>query len=176
MSATLKKNSKGYNYKYTDLAGIHKWLEEEGKSYYQYINILPNGDEQVMTIRSDIEQPIPGDIVQKAFLKDGKQNPAQAHGAALTYARRYSLLLAYGLATSDDDAECLTIPDDVVASMLERVEEPAEQGSIRKRMGRYFREHGLDADNMMEEFGIEQGMDEKILEAKFDMIKEVYGE
>jgi hypothetical protein len=129
-----------------------------------------------MTIRSDIEQPIPGDIVQKAFLKDGKQNPAQAHGAALTYARRYSLLLAYGLATSDDDAECLTIPDDVVVSMLEKVEEPVEQGSIRKRMGRYFREHGLDADNMMEEFGIEQGMDEKILEAKFDMIKEVYGE
>lgn len=173
MSKTLKKNSKGYGYNYTDLAGIHKYLEEDGQSYYQYINVLPNGDEQVMTVRSDIEQPIPGDIVQRAVLSNGKQNPAQAHGAALTYARRYSLLMAYGLATSDDDAECLTIAPDVPAKVLV---ENGEQTPIRKRMGKYFTEHALDAGLMMDEFGIVPGMPDNVLEAKFDLIKDEYGE
>ena len=39
----------------------------------------------------------------------GKSNPAQEHGSALTYARRYSLLMAFGLATDDDDAESLSV-------------------------------------------------------------------
>lgn len=34
----------------------------------------------------------------------GNNNPAQQMGSAITYARRYSLLMAYGLATEDDDA------------------------------------------------------------------------
>lgn len=172
MSATLKKKAKGYNYKYTDLAGIHEYLDQNGLSYYQYINILQNGDEQVMTVRNDIEQPIPGDVVQKAVLKDGKQNPAQAHGAALTYARRYSLYMAYGLATSDDDAECLTVSPDIPASVLV---EDGKQTPIRKRMGKYFNEHALDAGLMMDEFGIVPGMPDDVLEAKFDLIKEEYG-
>ena len=39
-------------------------------------------------------------------------NPIQAFGAAVTYARRYSLLAIYGLAAADDDADSLTIEED----------------------------------------------------------------
>jgi len=40
-------------------------------------------------------------------VKVSGKNPAQDYGSALTYARRYSLLLAFGLATADDDAASL---------------------------------------------------------------------
>ena len=38
----------------------------------------------------------------------GVNNPAQQQGSALTYARKYSLLMAFGLATEDDDAQSLS--------------------------------------------------------------------
>ena len=44
-------------------------------------------------------------VVQATLINNS--NPAQEQGSALTYARRYSLLMAYGLATEDDDANSL---------------------------------------------------------------------
>ena len=172
MSATLKKNTKGYNYKYTDLAGIHKYLESIGASYYQYINILPNGDEQVYTVRSDMETPIPGCKVPRATLSDNKQNPAQQYGSALTYARRYSLLMAYGLATSDDDAECLTISED---SMKKIEEQFPELGSTRQKILNYCCDHQLNLQEVSEQYGITKGLSESVLAAKFEMLKKDYG-
>ena len=39
---TLKKNKDGYGYKYTELAEIHKYLEENNMKYYQefILNVL----------------------------------------------------------------------------------------------------------------------------------------
>lgn len=173
MSATLKKDTKGYNYKYTDLAGIHKYLEKAGLSYYQYIDVLPDGSEQIYTIRSDKNQPIAGCIVPKATLKDGKQNPAQAYGAALTYARRYSLLMAYGLATSDDDAECLTIPPESMQKIEDEFPEPE---SMRTQILKYCNEHNLSLQQVSDEYGISKGMSESVLAGKLGMLKRDYGE
>lgn len=106
----LKKNSKGYSYKYTDLAGIHEYLEEQGITYYQYIERIGE-DDYVFTVPSvngSEQPPRRGCRVVQATLK-GVTNPAQEQGSAITYARRYSLLMAFGLATTDDDAQCLSI-------------------------------------------------------------------
>lgn len=106
---TLKTNSEGYNYKYTDLAGIHEYLEKIDTSYYQYVEVI-EGNDYVMTIPivdGKELQPRRGCRVVQATLS-GKSNPAQEQGSALTYARRYSLLMAFGLATEDDDGEQLT--------------------------------------------------------------------
>ena len=109
MSTTLKKNANGYNYKYTDIAEIHGWLEEQGNSYYQYIERI-DGDDYIMTvpiISGEEKSPRRGcKVITSPF--SNKTNPAQEQGSGITYARRYSLLMAFGLATVDDDAESLT--------------------------------------------------------------------
>ena len=112
MSNIVTKNKEGYGYKYTDISEIHRYLEENNMSYYQYIDRI-DGDDYIMTVKiinGDEKQPIRGSRVVQATLS-GIKNPAQEQGAALTYARRYSLLMAFGLATDDDDAQSLTIKE-----------------------------------------------------------------
>lgn len=111
-STTVSKNKQGYGYKYADLSEIHSYLESINMRYYQYIEpygdnaqndyvytvpiqILPDGTEKEL-------KPRRGCRVIQATLS-GKSNPAQENGSAITYARRYSLLMAFGLATDDDD-------------------------------------------------------------------------
>ena len=53
-----------------------------------------------------------GEQVESHFpfpeLAPNRGNIMQAHGSAITYARRYALLAIYGLAGDDDDADSLT--------------------------------------------------------------------
>ncbi len=107
----LAKGKAGYGYKYTELAQINEWLEAKGESYYQFTEDC-NGKDYIMTVKVNAKgeesKPIRGcQIIDGNTLNGNKSNVAQQLGAAITYARRYSLLMAYGLATEDDDAESL---------------------------------------------------------------------
>lgn len=107
----LPKNKAGYGYKYTELSQINEYLESAGISYYQYIS-TEDGDDFIYTvpiINGQEQTARRGCRIVDAPLS-GKNNPAQEQGSAITYARRYSLLMAFGLATEDDDAESLTRP------------------------------------------------------------------
>ena len=128
---TLRKNANGYNYKYTDLAEIHAFLESKGWSYYQYIDVV-DGNDYIMTVcikDGKEETPKRGCRVVQATLK-GTNNPAQEQGSAITYARRYSVLMAFGLCTSDDDAACMSTPKNAPAlskaDLMNKVESMAE--------------------------------------------------
>lgn len=127
---TLRKNAAGYNYKYTDLAEIHAYLESKGWSYYQYIDVI-DGNDYVMTVcikEGKEEPPKRGCRVVQATLK-GTNNPAQEQGSAITYARRYSVLMAFGLCTSDDDAACMSTPKAAPltkAELIDKVEALAD--------------------------------------------------
>lgn len=108
------KGGSKYSYQYVDIAQIHDYLEENNMKYYQEIETNPiNGYDYIITYRYiDGEwekQPKRGCKVVDATLF-GNDNPAQKQGSALTYARRYSLLMAFGLATEDDDAASLSQP------------------------------------------------------------------
>ena len=108
------KNGNKYSYQYVDIAQIHEYLEENNMKYYQYIERI-DGDDYIMTVRivNGIEMPpLRGSRVVDATLF-GNDNPAQKQGSALTYARRYSLLMAFGLATEDNDANDLNIIKEV---------------------------------------------------------------
>lgn len=110
MKTVINKNATGYGYKYTDLAEIHNYLESINSRYIQKIERIDT-DDYVLTKRCFDDkwedEWITGCRVVQATLS-GIKNPAQEQGSALTYARRYSLLMAYGLATDDDDAQSLT--------------------------------------------------------------------
>ncbi len=103
----VSKGRDGYGYKYTELAQINELLEKRGESYYQYTESFGEHD-YIMTVKVNKDgkesAPLRGcRIISENSLK-GNGNPAQQMGSAITYARRYSLLMAYGLATEDDDA------------------------------------------------------------------------
>lgn len=108
--ANLQKNAtagKGtaFTYKYTDLAQVNTYIEELGETYYQYVETTENGVDYVHTVRQmkdGTTLDIKGVRIISGSLKNSN-NPAQDYGSGLTYARRYSLYMAYGLATEDDD-------------------------------------------------------------------------
>ena len=117
-TTNLKKECDGYGYKYTDLAQIHTYLESINTRYYQYIERL-DGDDYVYTvpiIEGEEKPARRGCRVVQATLS-GKSNPAQENGSALTYARRYSLLMAFGLATTDDDAKLCASDENVMQAI-----------------------------------------------------------
>lgn len=115
MADTVKTNKTAkvgekYSYRYVDIAQIHEYLESIGARYYQYIDRI-DGDDYIMTVKvmdGKESAPLRGARVVDATLV-GVSNPAQQQGSALTYARRYSLLMAFGLATEDDDAQSLSV-------------------------------------------------------------------
>jgi hypothetical protein len=106
MTTTIRKNSQGYGYRYTDLAEIHRHMEETGLRYFQEVETVDGADFIITHILDSTDK-----LIRKCrgcrVVKVSGKNPAQDYGSALTYARRYSLLLAFGLATADDDAAAL---------------------------------------------------------------------
>ena len=113
MADVLKKNQRAdvgkYSYQYVDIAQIHEYLESINARYIQQIKRIDN-DDYVLTKRCFNEEWenewLQGCRVVDATLI-GVKNPAQEQGSALTYARRYSLMMAFGLATEDNDAQSL---------------------------------------------------------------------
>ena len=110
MKSTISKNKQGYGYLYTDLAQINQYCEENGIRYSQEVDTCEtNGKDYIITrIYQDGNETIHrGCQVVEAVLQ-GIKNPVQEYGSSLTYCRRYSLLMALGLATEDDDGATFT--------------------------------------------------------------------
>ena len=111
MKSTIAKKTEGYGYKYTELADINKYCEDNGIRYYQEVETSEiNQKDYIITyIEKDgnVEKHRGCQIVEAVL--QGIKNPVQEYGSSLTYCRRYSLLMALGLATEDDDGASLTI-------------------------------------------------------------------
>lgn len=134
-----------YSYKYVDIAQIHDYLEGINARYIQEIKRIDNED-YVMTKRCFDgkweDEWLQGCKVVDATLV-GVKNPAQEQGSALTYARRYSLLMAFGLATDDDDAQSLSKPKEdqnqkllLIQKLSDLIE---EKGADREKVLSYYK-------------------------------------
>lgn len=102
---TIKKMTNGYNYKYSDLATIHAELENQGITYYQYTEycVEANADYIYTVLIIDGEAQPARRGCRVIYGDEKMKSAAQMQGSGLTYARRYSLLMALGWATEDDD-------------------------------------------------------------------------
>ena len=126
MKSTIAKKTEGYGYKYTELADINKYCEVNGIRYYQEVetNEINQKDYIVTYLTNDDKtEKHRGCQIVEARLS-GINNPVQAYGSSLTYCRRYSLLMALGLATEDDDGASVGEPTK---------EEALKQRSKRKK-------------------------------------------
>jgi len=101
--AKKNANNPHFKSKYADLGAIIDALEpivEYGLWYRQQSHDSDNGAMvETFYIHTSGEEKSAGTLFMPATKKD-----AQAFGSALTYARRYGLQCAFGLATEDDDA------------------------------------------------------------------------
>lgn len=107
----LKKLKKGFSYKYTELAQINEYCEENNIDYFQEIETCElNQKDYIVTYVKNIG----GEYVKHRGCQivdsvlSGIKNPVQEYGSSITYCRRYSLLMALGLATEDDDGAVFT--------------------------------------------------------------------
>lgn len=93
----VKNTSPAHNYKYSSLADLHKAgidipkMRVKATEYGEFIEYLDDKGEWQMGAKI---VPIESKVM----------NPAQAYGASLTYARRYTVQMAEQVACDDDDA------------------------------------------------------------------------
>lgn len=99
----IKNDSKGYGYNYASLADMAKQDVKIPQMTTKMVDgiefvFYKDGDEWFQGARVVILEP-------EVSSKTGKpvMNNAQAYGAGLTYARRYTVALANSLVTDDDD-------------------------------------------------------------------------
>lgn len=101
--ATKDKNNPHFKSKYADLGAvvdaIKPALVKHGLFFIQATHEVPTGVcIETIVCHAEGEQMSFG----KLFVPASK-NDAQGYGSALTYARRYSLMTAFGVAPEDDD-------------------------------------------------------------------------
>ena len=152
MGTTVGKNAKGYNYTYTDLAQIHAEMEAQNLRYRQRVRQIDGQDyieTQVYTAGEAAGDWLLGCKIVSAPLS-GKSNAAQEQGSAITYARRYSLLMALGWATTDDDAEILTPASPPPTPPKQESKKPPEKKPPTRAQVtmQHARDAGLDKDSV----------------------------
>lgn len=105
----LVKGSKAYGYKYADLATVFDFLKPAmRKAGLMMIQGGDNGDFRgdinTATVTTFIVHVDSGEWLSTQMTLPLNKATPQDYGAAVTYARRYSLLSIFGLVAEDDDA------------------------------------------------------------------------
>lgn len=134
--ASKDKSNPAFRSKYADLANvvdaIKPALGEEGLSFLQ----IPHDAENVARIETILMHRSGEWISLGAVSVPVTKADAHGYGSALTYARRYGLLTAFGVAPEDDDGNAAAkaaptervLSSDELAAVSVKLEEAAKQG------------------------------------------------
>ena len=138
----FKKATKGFKFKYTNLSDIEKGLLPllvESKIGYCHNIDIEDGKNILLTTIFDLESEltqthrliIPDDV------KLAGMNDYQSLGSALTYFRRYHLVVAFGILT-DEDVDALT-PEvaKTTANHVEKVKQLISIGRAKSTLEKY---------------------------------------
>ena len=106
------KKKQGHGYKYAELADIiedsRPILKEHGLTINNSTTFLENGDEVLITQIFHTSSEWIKSYYKLDKIDMNRINAAQAKGAAITYARRYSMACMLNIAQEDDDAASVT--------------------------------------------------------------------
>lgn len=89
------KTGGSYSYSYSTLAEIHRYLEETGQKYEAFIQKVEGEDYMFIRKLGEKETTLQGAKIPSV-------SGVQDYGGVLTSVRRFSLLMAYGLACEDE--------------------------------------------------------------------------
>lgn len=108
------KSGASYSYNFITLAQIHEWLEDNGLSYEATTKRIEDREYMFITkIDKDGNKSEPMQAARIPLIEAKNISVAevmQDYGSILAMARRYSLMMVYGLAPSDDDEQPLKMP------------------------------------------------------------------
>lgn len=100
----LIKNQKAHHYKYADLNAVFESCKHAFTLHNFALYHISGQDEYGMFVKTVLHHKLGTKYETTVYLVMGK-NDMQALGSALTYARRYGVLMLAGLAAEDDDGE-----------------------------------------------------------------------
>lgn len=113
---SVTKDTKAYSYKYAKIDGVidelHPYLKKLGAAITSTV-VSDGGEFELVTRLHFGEQVIPVTcpLADWRNTLQGKNNPMQSMGAAISYARRYNLLSMFNMYQAEDnDAADLNIP------------------------------------------------------------------
>lgn len=148
MGQIIGNKSEGHNYHYANLADIARQGIE-----IPPMRVVPLTDNEgnIQTVNGDpieyVEALVSGEWVRGARIvipSSSRSNEAQNYGAALTYARRYTVLTLLGIATDDDDK---------IESHSEADQKANENAALEELKSLYEKAGGKDFDKWVESCG-----------------------
>ena len=129
---TVTKRGKRYGYKYADLADVDKAVmdacravkDKDGNVVFAYYFDIDNSNDGVCVQTVMVDTSGAQMITDKVWFKNNNSGDAQQTAGLISYAKRYSLSAAFGIASEeDDDAQNLKPQDNRRRVMVLDVDE-----------------------------------------------------